>query len=106
MWWDFVISLYLLDLRASLVAQMVENVPAVEETWVWSPGLGRSPEEGNGYPLQYSCLENSMDRGAWQATIHGVAKSQTQLSSLILSLHFSLDLKCLKYFRILVSITW
>ena len=44
-------------------------------------GLGRFPEEGNGYPLQYSCLENSMDRGAWQATIHGVAKSQTQLSS-------------------------
>ena len=43
------------------------------------PGLGRSPEEGNGYPLQYSCLENSMDRGAWWATIYGIAKSQTQL---------------------------
>ena len=41
------------------------------------PGSGRSPEEGNGNPLQYSCLENSMDRGAWQATVHGVAKSQT-----------------------------
>ena len=41
------------------------------------PGLGRSPGEGNGNPLQYSCLENSMDRGAWQATVHGVAKSQT-----------------------------
>ena len=38
------------------------------------PGLGRSSGEGNGYPLQCSCLENSMDRGAWQATIHGVAK--------------------------------
>ena len=38
-------------------------------------GLGRSPGEGNGYPLQYSCLENSMDRGAWWATVHGVAKS-------------------------------
>ena len=37
------------------------------------PGLERSPREGNGYPLQYSCLENSMDRGAWQASIHGVA---------------------------------
>ena len=45
------------------------------------PGLGRSPGEGNGYPLQYSCLENSMDRGAWQATIYGVAKSQTWLST-------------------------
>ena len=38
------------------------------------PGLGRSPEEGNGNPLQYSCLENSMDKGAWWATVHGVAK--------------------------------
>ena len=44
------------------------------------PGLGRSPEEGNRYPLQYSGLENSRDRGAWQATIHKVAKSQPQLS--------------------------
>ena len=41
------------------------------------PGLGRSPGELNGYPLQYSCLENSMDRGAWQATVHGVSKSQS-----------------------------
>ena len=45
------------------------------------PGLGRSPGEGNGSPLQYSCLENSMDRGAWQATVHGAAKSWTQLSN-------------------------
>ena len=44
------------------------------------PGLGRSPGEGNGNPLQYSCLENPMDRGAWQATVHGVAKSRTGLS--------------------------
>ena len=42
-------------------------------------GLGRSPGEGNGYLLQYTGLENSMDRGAWQATVHGVAKSQTRL---------------------------
>ena len=41
------------------------------------PGLGRSPGEGNGDPLQYSCLENSKDRGAWRAIVHGVAKSQT-----------------------------
>ena len=45
-----------------------------------SPGLGRSPGEGNGNPLQYYCLENPMDRGAWWATVHGVAKSWTQLS--------------------------
>ena len=44
------------------------------------PGLGRSPGEGNGNPLQDSCLENPMDRGAWWATVHGVANSQTQLS--------------------------
>ena len=43
-------------------------------------GLGRSPEEGNGSSLHYSCLENSMDRGAWWATVHGVTKSQTRLS--------------------------
>ena len=46
------------------------------------PGSGRSPEEGNGNPLQYSCLENPMDGGAWWATVHGVAKSQTRLSNL------------------------
>ena len=46
-----------------------------------SPGSGRSPGEGNGNPLQYSCLGNPMDRGAWQATAHGVAKSWTQLST-------------------------
>jgi len=41
------------------------------------PGLGKSPGEGKGYPLQYSSLENSIDRGAWRATVHGVAKGQT-----------------------------
>ena len=50
------------------------------------PGSGRFPEEGNGNPLQYSCLENSMDRGAWQATVHGVTMSQTRLNNY----HFSL----------------
>ena len=43
-------------------------------------GLGRFPAGGNGNPLQYSCLENSMDRGAWWATVHGVAKSWTQVN--------------------------
>ena len=46
------------------------------------PGLGRCPGEGNGNPLQYSCLENPMDRGAWWAIVHGVAKGQTQLKQL------------------------
>ena len=45
-----------------------------------NPGSGKSPGEGNGNPLQSSCLENSMDREAWWATVHGVAKSQTRLS--------------------------
>ena len=45
------------------------------------PGLGRSPGEGNHNPLQYSCLESSMNRGAWQATVHGVTKSQTRMSN-------------------------
>ena len=44
------------------------------------PGSGRSPGEGSGYSQSYSCLENSIDRGAWQATVHRVTKSQTQLS--------------------------
>ena len=43
-------------------------------------GSGSSPGEGNGYPVWYSCLDYSMDRGAWQAIVHGVAKSQTQLN--------------------------
>ena len=61
-----------------MVAQIVKNLPAMQETWVWS--LGRSLGEGNGNPLQYSCLENSMDRGAWWATVHGITKTQTRLS--------------------------
>ena len=52
------------------------------------PGLGRSPAERNGNPLQYSCLENPMDRGARWATVHRVAKSRTRLSEFT-SLHFS-----------------
>ena len=55
---------------------MVKNPPAMGETWVRSLGWEDSPREGNGYPLQYSGLEKSTDRGAWQATVHGVARSQ------------------------------
>ena len=57
--------------RASLVAQMAKNLGDLGS----SPGLERSPGEGNSYPLQYSCLENIMDRRAWQATVHVVTKS-------------------------------
>ena len=50
------------------------------------PESGRSPREGSGNSLQYSCLGNPMDRGAWQATVHGVAKSQTRLSELMIEI--------------------
>ena len=60
------------------VAQMVKSLPAMQDP-VSIPGWGRSPG-GNGNPLQYSCLENPMDRGAWRATVHRVAKSQARLS--------------------------
>ena len=60
---------------------MVKNPPASEGGMSLPPGSGRSPGEGNGNPLQYSCLESPKDREAWQATVHGVTKSQTQLSS-------------------------
>ena len=53
------------------------------------PGLGRTPGEGNVNPLQYSYLENPMDRGAWRATVRGITKSQTQLSNFT-SLHWGL----------------
>jgi len=66
---------------ASLVAQTVKNVPALRVTRVRSLGFRRSPGEGNGNPLQCSCLENPMDRGAWQATVHRVAKNWTGLSN-------------------------
>ena len=60
---------------------MVRNLPASGRDVGLSSGSGRFTGEGNGNPLQYSCLENPMDRGAWQTTIHEVIKSQTQLSN-------------------------
>ena len=63
----------------SLVAQTIKNLPAMQETQVQSLGREDSPRDGHGNPPQYSCLENSMDRGAWRATVHGVAKSPTRL---------------------------
>ena len=59
---------------------MVRNLSANAGDAGSIPESGKFPEEGNGYPLQYSCLENPIDRGTWWATVHGVAKSWTRLS--------------------------
>ena len=67
--------------RASLVAQMIKNLPRNVGDPGSIIGSGRSCGEGHGYPLKYSCLENPMDRGAWCATVHAVTKSQTWLSN-------------------------
>ena len=56
---------------------VVKNPPADAGDVGSIPGSGRSPGEENGHPLQYSCLENSMDKGTWQATVHGVTNSDT-----------------------------
>ena len=68
------------DNQASLVAQMVKNLPASAGDLGSIPGPGGSPGGGSGNPLQYSCLENPTDRGAWQAAVHGVTKSRARLS--------------------------
>ena len=78
---------------ASLLAQIIKHLPAVPSACNaghlgFIPGLGRYPGEGNGTPLQYSCLQNSMDVGAWSATVHGVAKSRTRLND------FTFTLEC------------
>ena len=71
----------LLLVVASLVAQTIKESACNVGDPGSIPGSGRFPGEGNGNPLQYSCLENTMDRGAWWATVHGVTKSWTQLST-------------------------
>ena len=68
-WWGF------------LGVSVVKNLPANVGDASLSPGLGRSSREGNGNPVQYSCLEILMDRGAWWATVHRAAKSWSRLSN-------------------------
>ena len=67
--------------ETSQVAPVGKNPPAIEDARDEGsiPGLGRSPGGGHGHSLQYSCLENSMHRGAWCAAVHGVTNSQTRL---------------------------
>ena len=59
---------------------MIKNLPANAADIGSIPGLGRSPGGGNGNPLQYSCLKNSMEKGTWWAIVHGITKSQTLLN--------------------------
>ena len=71
------------------------------------PGSGRSPGSGNGNPLQYSWLENSMDRGVWQAVVHGVANSQTKLNThTYIYLFFFIFFSHIDYYRILSSVPY
>ena len=85
LWTGFNVAPLSLIIRVSgayLVAQLVKNPPAMQETWVRSLVLGRSPGEGKGYTLQYSSLENSMD-----CIVHGVAKSRIRLSDFHFHFH-------------------
>ena len=80
--------------ESSLVAQTVKASAYHVGGQGSIPGLGRSPGEGNGTPLQYSCLENPMDGGVWWATVHRVTKSQTRLSD------FTFTSSSMSYFSI------
>ena len=77
---DSVLSVYILFFMGFPRGSAVKNPPANAGDLGSIPGLGRFPREGNGNQLQYSCLESPMDRGAWWATVCGIAKSQTGLS--------------------------
>ena len=71
----------IINWKDSLVAQTVKNPPAMRETWFLSLGWEDSPGKRNGYPLRYSCLENSMLRGAWRAAVHAVTERRAWLSN-------------------------
>ena len=73
-------SLAFIGGKSSLMSQKVKNLLACRRPG-FDPEMGRSPTDGSGSPLQSSCLENPMDRGAWWVAVHGVAKSQTRLSN-------------------------
>ena len=80
-------------LSPNLINKSPDNADAGDTGLI--PGLGRSPGEGNGNPLQYSCLENPMGRGSWWGTVHGVAKSWTGLSDRACVFIYSLLVLCI-----------
>ena len=90
--------------------QTVKRLSTRRETRVRPLGWGRSPGEGNGNPLQYSCLENPMDEGAWWATVHGVSKSRTRLSNFTRiqtqSLFPEFQKKTLSFLHFYQNISW
>ena len=81
----FVFNFFLFCFISNSLSQQLLATASDRHLW---PPLGSSLGEGNGTPLQYSCLENPMDGGAWWATVHGVAKSRTRLSDFIFTFHF------------------
>ena len=83
---------------------MIKNLHAMQDIWVRSLGQEDPLEKENGNPLQYSCLDNSLYRGAWQATVHGVTKSQTQLSDFYFTEHISILFQILFPCKLLQSI--
>ena len=84
---QFLGSVYSIYPSGSVVKESASNARVAEDLGL-IPGSGRSPRGGHGNPFQYSCLENPMDRGAWQATVHGVAGSWTRLSDFTFTCHF------------------
>ena len=91
--------LYLVFSGATVIKNLPANAQDVGDTSLVS-GSGRSLREGNGNPFQYSCLENFMDRGAWQATVHGVTKSGTGLGTQVCT-HTHLSFQILSPYRLL-----
>ena len=89
LWWAFQVALVVKNMPAN--ARELRDTGSV-------PGLGRSPGGGHGNPFQYSRLENSMDRGAWWVTVHGVAKSRTWLSSFAQHSTYCEMITTIKYF--------
>ena len=93
---------------ASQVVPVVKNLPANAgdiRDMASIPGLGRFSGGGNGNPLQYSCLENPMDRGTWQATVHGVTKSQTGLVTYHAHHNLKTDIKPYLFYVVLFFLT-
>ena len=93
--------------KGFLNGSVIKNLPVNAGDMGSIPGSGRSPEGRNGNPLQYSCLKNSMDRGAWWATVHGVTKSGIRLSMQAPQKKFGWEgMRCYLHIRGRASVVW